>query len=404
MMRRFGNLFLLLFLADGAISFLDHLVRLIAPLSPLDSLQRMVANLVILVAPVVYLCLGIDRRLPKRVFLPLIIFVFSCLFALLLVPSLSGSTPFGLLISAAQLALCLLPLNCFSRRGRPSLTMPPELFDRPSFSPKNTVTFAAVNLLVLPCFLVLLLAVTVNAYMEKFTSGFMHIAPDGLHMSEKVYRRGSQTIRLAGMIHVGEKDYYEKVVGAAAPGRTLILAEGVSDSRELLKNRPDYGKLAGYLGLATQQDRMRFEGRMIDQEELERSLPARQRKDRGGIDILRADVDISSFQPVTVWFLDSLGKQMNESPTLSSQLLASVAWSEKNVTPAMQQTIMDDILNRRNQVVIKQLRKALDRYDNVVVPWGALHMPAIEQEVVNQGFQLQQVRDRVSIHFSKREP
>ncbi|HJV64785.1 MAG TPA: hypothetical protein VJ550_03530 [Geomonas sp.] len=404
MMRLFGNLFLLLFFADGGISFLDQLVSLFFPLSPLAPLQHLAADLVVLMAPVIYLCLGIDRRLPKRVFLPLIVFVFACLFALLLVPSLSGSHLFGLAVAAAQLALCLLPWKSFRKGGAPSLTMPPEMFQGPSFSTRNTVSFAAVNLLVLPCFLVLLLAVTVNAYMVRYTSGFMHLAADGLHMSEKVYRRGNQTIRLAGMIHVGEKDYYEKVVGSAGPGRTLVLAEGVSDSRELLQNRPDYGKLAGYLGLTTQQDRMHFKGRAIDESELDRPQPVRHPVAPAAVDILRADVDISSFQPVTVWFLDTLGKQMNESPSLSKQLLSSIAWSEKNVTPAMQETIIDDILYRRNEVVIGQLRKALGRYDNVVVPWGALHMPAIEQEVVRQGFVLQQVRDRVSIRFSKRRP
>lgn len=62
---------------------------------------------------------------------------------------------------------------------------------------------------------------------------------------------------------------------------------------------------------------------------------------------------------------------------------------------------MDDILYRRNKEVIRHLRKAVDRYDTVVVPWGALHMPEIEDEVVKQGFKLQQERERVSIDFNK---
>jgi hypothetical protein len=47
------------------------------------------------------------------------------------------------------------------------------------------------------------------------------------------------------------------------------------------------------------------------------------------------------------------------------------------------------------------MRKALDRYDTIVIPWGALHMAEIEEEVLKRGFDLQQERERVSIDFRK---
>jgi hypothetical protein len=225
----------------------------------------------------------------------------------------------------------------------------------------------------------------------------MHLRPDGLHMSEKIYRRQDQTIRLTAMIHVGEKDYYDKVAGNLGRGRTIILAEGVTDNEKLLRNHPDYGRLAGYLGLASQQEKMRFSGRQIDSYDLEKSRQA----GKDEVDILRADVDISSFRPETIAFLNSLGKQMQESRTLTQQLLGSVAWSEKNVTPEMQKIIVEDVLHRRNEVLIGHLKQALPHYDNIVIPWGALHMAEVEREVLEQGFQLQQVQDRVSIRFGK---
>jgi hypothetical protein len=51
--------------------------------------------------------------------------------------------------------------------------------------------------------------------------------------------------------------------------------------------------------------------------------------------------------------------------------------------------------------VIRHLGKALERYDTVVIPWGALHMKEIEAEVLKRGFVLQIEQERVSIDFRK---
>ncbi len=44
---------------------------------------------------------------------------------------------------------------------------------------------------------------------------------------------------------------------------------------------------------------------------------------------------------------------------------------------------------------------ALERYDTVVIPWGALHMKEIEEAVRLRGFRLRDERERVSIDFRK---
>jgi hypothetical protein len=77
-------------------------------------------------------------------------------------------------------------------------------------------------------------------------------------------------------------------------------------------------------------------------------------------------------------------------------------WSGKNVTPAMYQVLLDDILHRRNGVLIGHLRRSLARYDTVVVPWGAMHMPEIEREVLKQGFRLDKEQDRISIDLRRK--
>jgi hypothetical protein len=403
-MRKFASAFLLLFTVDAGLSFFDELVSLFFPLPALSGFRNFLANVVIVTAVALYFSLGIDKRLPKRVFLPLILFLCLCPIAPLIFPPLSGSGSFGMLAASVQLLLGMLTISHFRKpKGRGIRILPEAMFGTPFFSARNTLIFGGINIVVIPAALVLLTLLAVNAFMAKHTSGFMRLAPDGLHMAEKVYRRGNRTVRLAAMIHVGEKRYYEEM-GSVAPGRTIVLAEGVTDDKHVLPNRLDYGKVADYLGLTLQQDNLHFKGRQIAAAELEkpRSQPGAESAGQAGqVDILRADVDVSSFRPPTLQFLDGLGKQMKESPSLAKGLLASSAWSNKFVTPETQTVIMDDILYHRNKEVIRHLRKALQRYDTVVIPWGALHMPEIEAEVLKQGFQLQQVRERVSIDFVK---
>jgi hypothetical protein len=150
---------------------------------------------------------------------------------------------------------------------------------------------------------------------------------------------------------------------------------------------------------------MQLRGRIIAAEDLESprlgSRGAEKGKPGGEIDILRADADVSDFRPPTIDLLNAVGKSMQESDSFANGVRALNSWSQKNLTPEMYAVIVDDILHRRNMAVIRYLDKALDRYDTVVIPWGALHMNELEAEVVKRGFKLQEERERVSIDFRK---
>lgn len=403
-MQIFANLFLILFIADGGFSLVDELVPLISPLMPFTAARNLLAETVVLMAIPLYICLAIDQRLPKKVFLPLIIFVFLCPLSVWLIPELAEIRIYGLLASAAQLLLGMLPLRYFRQGGERSLTMPPEMFAGPFFGLRNTLIFCAANLPVIPLALALLALSSADTYMAGYTAGFMRLHPSGLRMTERVYRRDERTIRLAAMIHVGNREYYRGLTELAAPGRVIVLAEGVSDKRKLLQNRIDYGKLAGYLGLTAQKE-MLFKGRLIEPEELDttRPFPDKQgdNKQAAEPDILRADLDISDFRPETILILDTIGKHLRESPSFVQGITGLNSWAKKSITPEMSDILMDDILHHRNRAVISHLDKALKHYDTVVIPWGALHMKEIEAEVLKRGFRLQYERKRVSINFLK---
>lgn len=403
-MRVFANLFLILFLADGGFSLVDELVSLLTPLLPFTDFRNFLAGMVIVMSVPLYFSLGIDHRLPKRVFLPLLIFVFWTVVSTGLFPVLAGIRVYGLVLAAVQVLLGMLPLLVFRDNDHGRLTMPSALFAQPYFTIRNCLTFFGANLLVLPLALALFAIAVANAYMAEYTAGFMHLHPSGLRMTERTYTRDNRTIRLAAMIHVGTREYYQEMAGSVTPGSTIVLAEGVSDSTNRLRNRLDYGKVAGFIGLAS-QDKLLFKGRMIDEEEFTAPVPpaavgsdAHQNREP---DIFRADVDMSTFRPTTITFLDAIGKQMQESKTFAGGILALNKWAEKNVTPEMYEIIMDDILHRRNVAVLGHMDRALARYDTVIIPWGALHMKEIESEVLKRGFVLQKEQERVSIDAGK---
>jgi hypothetical protein len=229
----------MLYLADGTLSLFDELLSLVAPLPALAQTRNFLAEIVMLMAFVVFQCLGIDQRLPKRIFVPLISFLCLVPISTLIVPSLWGSPGFELLTALGQVLLCLVPVHYLKKMNQSGFLLPEAMFQGPFFSLKNSAIFTVLSLVVVPLVSVLLLLSTTNSFLRKNTSGFVRLDPQGVYMADKVYRRDDRTIRLVGMIHIGEKRYYDDLVGQVPRGRTIVLAEGVSDDKGILPNKLD---------------------------------------------------------------------------------------------------------------------------------------------------------------------
>ncbi|WP_224983526.1 TraB/GumN family protein [Geomonas agri] len=396
-MKKFANVFLILFFADGFLSVLDELSSLVAPVAPLTLFRIQVANSLLLLAIPLYFFLGIDRRLPKNLFIPLIAFLFVCPLAAWAFPVLSESKLYPLAMSFVQLCVPPLMIARYRDAKDPGLTLPAWRFEGPFFGARNTLVFTGVNVVVLPVLLATLTLFFADAWALGNTAGFIRVTPRGLYLTERVYRKGNQTLRLTGMVHVGEKGYYEDVARVPGKGQTVVLAEGVTDKKQVLRHHFDYRGVASFLGLAS-QDKMLFSGKLIDQKGLQ-APPKPATGDQP--DILVADTDLSTFRPETLRFLDQVGKELKKSPSFVEAALNLNRWAEQNVTPQMQEVIMDDILTRRNEVLLGYLDEALKKYDTVVIPWGALHMKGIEAGVLKRGFVLQKDQQRLAIDLKR---
>ena len=60
---------------------------------------------------------------------------------------------------------------------------------------------------------------------------------------------------------------------------------------------------------------------------------------------------------------------------------------------------MDDLLAKRNTHLMKEIHDRLPQTENIIVPWGAAHMPVIAKEIQKSGFRLDESKEFVVIRF-----
>jgi hypothetical protein len=396
-MRRFANFFLILFLADGIVSFLNEMLVVYPNTTLLSGIRCISSWAVIAVSIPFYVCLGIDKRLPKAIFLPQLMFVFWSVFQLWPLPVMLDRTGYALPMAFGQILLGAFPLLYFRINTKKHLLLPPEMFSSPFFKLKHTVLFFVVHLAMLPLILIYMAVAVASLQLDKKTGGYACLRPDGMHMVEKIYRRDNKEIRLASMIHIADKAYFDDVIESIPSQGTIVLAEGISDRYHQLATRFSYGELARNLGL-TSQENMAFQGKLIEAVDIPHAAST---AENGVYHIIRADIDIDDFNPKTIEFMKIIGSTLLSDTSISEGMRTYFAWVRENSPHFTPQIIMNDILYRRNQEVINHMESVLAHYDTIIIPWGALHMPGIEAAVLHKGFLLFNTRERIGIDFKK---
>ena len=392
-MRKLANLFLILFIASAVSGIFQVLAHHYEMFSFATQIHHTVRGACLITGFLVYIGFGFNRHLPKRVLIPLLLWLFWSLVAYW--PLDPFSLVWGRLIAyIAQLIFGVMLLKVNSLLNNKGLLLVPEQFSGQSFRFATLVKFSLISLIVLPVSLLLVMFSVVSGVLDRSTSGFVQLRPDGLYMQEKVYHLDGKDIRLAGMIHLGHESYYSELITSIPAERTLILAEGVSDEAGLMRERFSYGNIAGNLGLSS-QEQFHFAGRRISLADLSR--PYRELYD--GPHILDADIDLQQFDPRSVEVLNALARYFLNAESLWHGYLQFNRWAEENVTVDTNRVLMYDLIDKRNQAVIDLLPQALARYDVVVIPWGALHMKGIEAAVRAADFYLQDTYLRRSISF-----
>ena len=365
-----------LFLADAFVSLADDSWGLFFGVHPFTVPRLFTSLFTILLILLVYCLMALTPMIPKRVFLPLAWFgIVTQLAALPCMIYCYDRLPWLIWgISLAQVVRGLGILG-WARRGvhfRWPL-VPEDRLGAKNFSWLNLMAFPLVNVLVfLPVVVVYLLFCTSLA-VGHFTDGFLALQSSGLTaVAKKFTRADGKMIELVPMAHVGDPAFYQKLT-KSFPTNALILMEGVTDEKHLLTNGISYQRMASALGLSEQKKEF---------------TPKRSQ-------IVRADVDVDTFTPGTIALLNVVMRIHSHGLTPASlrELL------EFPATPEMQNQLIEDLVTKRNQHLVQEIRTNLAKSDLLIVPWGAGHMPGIAQAIQQSGFELVDTQRFTVIHF-----
>jgi hypothetical protein len=260
---------------------------------------------------------------------------------------------------------------------------------------RAVVSFVVLGL-VMPIIAVGLLLAAMGTMVEKQTQGYLQFTSSGVEVRETILQRGTKTVRLIGMVHIGEPKFYETLY-ASFPATALVLAEGVTDREGKLADSFSYKGLAEVLGLKVQpqlvEQAQHGDGKAGtaktkpgDVPAGPISIPATATRPR----IIYADADVSDFSPTTVRFLGKVGEiygSQSFSELLTRLNAVGEEFSEHDLSG-----VFEDILTKRNARVLAEFDERVGAYDNIILPWGAQHMPGLEAALVQRGFRIQSQR------------
>ena len=364
-----GNSFLALFAIDAGLSVLDGLLRL-SGFEGLPFLRNAVAIAVALTLVPVYLLVAASPRLPAAVFLPpLFVGAWLSLGAVPLQLWFDDLASLDLAASLIQLAAAgLAYATVYLRSGRRTAAFDSSAARGPTFAPLRFAGLAGGAVVLGPPLLAAYLVLALTTLIESSTGGFVQVDRHGIYLVENHYRKADREIRLVGMMHIGNAEVYEQIFDSFELPETVVLEEGVTDDSHLLESTLSYGKLADSLQLVVQQRvSSHFEERSSE-------WPR----------ILHRDMDVSEFSDETLEFVHKVAvvaNALDDPEAMLEKLQEDPSW-----LPARSDTVLHDILTRRNERLLGEIEDALLDYERVIVPWGALHMPWLEHEIEQRGF------------------
>jgi hypothetical protein len=224
----------------------------------------------------------------------------------------------------------------------------------------------------LPAILIYLF-VCASLAVGHFSDGFVALHPTGLSVQVRKYARNDgKSVLLYPMAHVADRNFY-KTISQSFPSNSIILMEGVSDNEHLLTNHITYKRMAATLGLSEQQKEFRPSEETMQ----------------------RADVDVSEFTTNTIGFLNVIMRIHSKGLNVAT-LMELTTFSPP---PGFEKELFDDLLRKRNRHLLNEVKARLPETDNIVVPWGAAHMPEIAREIQKDGFQLADAKEYTVIRF-----
>ncbi len=333
-------------------------------------------------------------RVPKRVVVPLLLFVWwFCL---------ASSFPLRRLeVPHIDLWLSLLQVGfaagiwlLFGKKGQGGY--PFSIEEGPNFSWRHTLLVGPALGLILFLSGVLALISGIATEIETRTGGYVRVHPDGLYLVERQFQWKNNEVRLAGMVHVAREEFYTGVLPKADPGKpAVVLVEGVTDHKRLLgKGSLKYGNVARLLNITSQEDSTFTdhvaEGLAREKNETAQNAPVVRKSqpvavNKAEIRFKHADVDIETFHPKTIAFIVAV-MGLFQSPDFNTVVNALSDPKSPLADAEVQTLAMQDILHSRNQRLVSEIESSMKDYPRIIVPWGAMHLPEVESWLRSKDF------------------
>jgi len=174
------------------------------------------------------------------------------------------------------------------------------------------------------------------------------------------------------MAHVAAPSFYQQVA-QTFPTNALIMMEGVTDDGNLLTNKISYRRMAKTLGLSEQKNTF---------------AP-------NPLAVVHADVDVGVFSKETIDFLN-LVMLFHSQGVTAENLTKMMSYQPQ---PDFDKRLFGDLLEKRNDHLLGEIRDHLTTADSLMVPWGVAHMPGLAREIEKTGFHLAETREYLVIPF-----
>lgn len=365
-----------LFLADALISTLDDSFILLFNNRVLSPLRGIVGFFSVLIGLLIYALMAITPMIPKRAFIPLALY--SPLAALIAVPFWIYSPDRIQIViwaTSAFQVFCALTILTMVQNGF-KLRLPlvsPERLNPRGFSWLNLGGFVLANAFLLLPAIVVYLFLCATMAVGHFSEGFVGLHPSGLSVQMRKYvRDDGRSVQLYPMAHVADRNFYQ-TISQSFPSNSTILMEGVTDTEHLLTNHISYKRMAAALGLSEQQREFKPSDEQME----------------------RADVDVKEFTTNTIGFLNLVMRIHSQGLNLPT-LMELMQYSPQ---PGFEKELFEDLLHKRNRHLLNEVQARLPETENIVIPWGAAHMPEIAKEIQKNGFRLEESRDYTVIRF-----
>jgi hypothetical protein len=293
----------------------------------------------------------------------------------------------AVLEAVAVAAQCLIALAVFLRvrslRGGEGWLFDLPWFSGRLFSLPYFLGYECVAFVVLVSSSLLFAISSLALGVDVATKGFVRFDARGISLADRLYENRGRRIRLVGMMHIGEEEGYRTLFHDLGRGSSsmLVLTEGVTDSDGLLSGQLSYGSIADVLGVGEQQS-------------IESYVDWEGRADDGGPGskrpvFMNADIDLNEFAPGTVELLEDVGDLYRGDDFIRGFL---EVYEQMRADPELSADFTEDIIGRRNRSVVAHINDFKKEYREIVVPWGALHLPGIATAIEEMGFVLRSTR------------